>query len=97
MFLIQSSDPPDRPEETDETKVVSLPKLPAKLESYEQNVLQEIKRVVGDESVSEFQLQLAPQLVLFKSIAKEKADCDGAYEEVYLRSLPKNANIMYVF
>lgn len=74
--------------------MTSPPKESAQLESDEQKVLQDMKLVVGDEPVSTFQLQLASQWILDKSIAMEKKNYDGAYEEVDTWRLPSNANII---
>lgn len=94
VYLTNSYNPPDVSKDISHTPVTSLPKVPAKLDSDEQQVLQDIKIVAGNELVSGFQLQFAPQWILYKSIAMEKANYGGAYEEVDIRKLLRNANIM---
>lgn len=78
--LSHSFEPPEIHKDISTTKLNLPPMLPAQLESDEQKVLQDIKNAVSDESVSEFQLGFAPQWILEKSITKEKANYNGAYE-----------------
>ena len=88
---------PPRPERhIGSTPVAPPPSLPARLESSEKIILQEIRNVVGDKPVSEFRLQFAPRWLLDKSIDTEKENyfAEGAYEEVDIKTLPRNANII---
>ena len=52
--------------------------------------------MIGYKPVSEFRLQFAPRWLLDKAIETEKQNyfSEGAYEEVKLNTLPRNANII---
>lgn len=77
-----------------DVQVSELPHLPLRLNSVEREVLHDIKAFIGDKTASEFELQFARCWIFDKSIAAEKKNYDGAYEEVALNSLPSWPNVI---
>ncbi len=57
-------------------------KFPLPLESCEQEVLKQIRKVIGDKPVSENKLQFAPRWVIDKAIEKEKKNYKASVEPV---------------
>lgn len=93
VTLNNSYNPPRTEKDIGDVQVSELPHLPFRLESVEQEALHEIKAVIGDKTASEFELQFAPRWLLHKPIAGKKKNCDGAYEEVRLKTLPRGLNV----
>ena len=94
--LAESHDPPRPDRDIGSTPIAPPPSLPVRLESSEQSILQSLRTIVGDKPVSEFRLQFAPRWLLDKSIETEKQNyfAENAYEEVYIKTLPRSANII---
>ena len=87
---------PEPEKDIGDTALVSPPQLPHSLQSSEQVVLHDMKRVIGDGPVSEFKLQFAPRWIIDKAIADEKSNYHdaGAYKELHFREIPKGANVI---
>ena len=94
--ITRTHEPPEPQKDVGGTALVSPPQLPYSLQSSEQLVLHEMKRVVGDGPVSEFKLQFAPRWIIDKAIADEKSNYHdaGAYKELHFRQTPKGANVI---
>ena len=73
---------------------IDIPHTVAQLESDEQKILTQIKKVIGDKTVSERKHNFAPQWIIDKAKAKEKDKYDGCFEEVKIKDLPKDANLI---
>ena len=76
------------------TSILSHEQVPDFLKSSEQKVLEGIKSVIGDRTASESQLQFAPQWILQKAIDKELSEYRRNVEEIDIRTLPRDANII---
>jgi len=87
-------DPPTPDKDIGSTVIRSPPHIPYNLQSSEQELLRQAKSVLGKNQASEFKLQFVPRWIIDKSIATERENYHGAYEEVDFRDLPPNANII---
>ena len=86
--------PPSRDKDIGDTEVNSPTCTAAQLESDEPKILEQIKKVIGDNTVSQRKLNPAPQWIIDKAVAKEKDNYDGCFEEVKIKNLPKDANLI---
>ena len=92
---LNESSEPSRPEkDVGITPIISPDQLPQILQSSEQNVLREIKGVIGDRTASEHSLQFAPQWILQKAIDKERNEYRKHVNELDIRTLSREANII---
>ena len=92
--LNDSFDPPCPEKDVGVTQIVSPDQLPKMLQSSEQKVLREIKDVIGVRTASEHSLQFAPQWILQKAIDNERDEYRKHVNEVDIRTLPRDANII---
>lgn len=60
----------------------------------EQEVMHNIKSVIGAKAVPESHLQFAPRRVIDKFIAKEKPNCEDAKAEIQPKHLPCQAKLI---
>lgn len=76
--------------------ITSPSSLPFSLTTCEQQVLRNMRSVIGYQPATEFQLQFAPRWILDKSISVEKTNyqSEEAYEEVDIRRLPSRRNLI---
>ena len=93
-YIGAPDNPPSRDKDIGDSEVKSLTCTAARPESDEQKILQQIKKVIGDNTVSERRLKFAPQWIIDEAIAKEKDNYDGCFEEVKIKDLPKDANFI---
>ncbi len=68
--------------------------LPLPLESSEQEVLKQIRKVIGDKAVSEKKLQFAPRWIIDKAIDAEKMNYKASVEPICRLKLPRDSNIV---
>ena len=68
--------------------------FPLPLESCEQDILKQIRNVIGDKAVSESKLQFAPRWIIDKAIENEKNNYKSSIEPVCRFNLPGNANVV---
>lgn len=75
---------------------LKTPKESEELKSSEQEVLRGIKDIIGFEPVTEAKIRFAPRWVVEKAIMKELENYTEkkAYEEVHVKDLPKDANLI---
>ncbi len=67
---------------------------PLSLESCEQEILKQIRSVLGDKEVSESKLLFAPPWIIEKANAKELANYKDSFQAFFRSSLPRSANIV---
>ena len=91
-----TSNAENREKDIGDTSITPPKELPTSLESIEQELLQRMRQVVGDQPISESKLQFAPRWILDKAISKEKANYKekNAYIPMSIRSLPRRSNII---
>ena len=84
-----------RKKDIGETKL-KTPSESETLKSGEQEVLRGIKDVIGFEPVTEAKIRFAPRWIVEKAIMSELENYTEkeAYEEVHVKSLPKDANLI---
>ena len=92
--LTQSFEPPQPEKSVGSTPIISHQQVPHFLQSSEQKILEEIRSVIGDRTASESILQFAPRWILQKAIDKELSEYRRNIEEVDIRILPRDANII---
>ncbi len=68
---------------------------PLSIESCEQEILKQIKSVIGDKSVSEAKLHFAPSWILEKTKKKEYANYMDSVQVVSRSRVPRSANIVF--
>ncbi len=68
--------------------------IPLSLESCEQEILQKLLSVIGDEEMSESKLQFAPPRIIEKAKARDFANYKDSVQMFGHSSLPRSANIV---
>ena len=86
--------PPQTSKDVGNVLIAAPPDIPTSRKTSEQEILKRAREVLGEKPLSEHQLQFVPQWVIDKSIAKEKENYNGAYEELHISQLPPNANLI---